>query len=373
TIRATSCCTPSAGPARRTAPATPPRSGSPRWWSRSARSRRRSPPSAWRPRTSCWPPRSPIRSSCRSTPRAPSRTSPTWRRRSARGWTGRASGSRPSGLSARSTCGTPCSSPRSPPRSPAARSTPRRSRPPRPPSNSATPPCTARTPASARPASRPSPSGSAGPACCRSPRPCPRSPPPPRHTRRHHRDRGRARQPDHPPRPEEPADHRHRQERVMTMFIPGSEIFSSRPIDPEELRRSLPMRLETHTVRPEKVDELDPLTYEVVRHRLWSVTDGMGEALKRMSGSPIVTDANDFDFAICDELGQEVQVGLYNTMLVGAVDLAIYWTLRHRAANPGIAEGDMFLCNDPWVGGGLHQNDVIVYQPVFHDGKLFAW
>ena len=159
----------------------------------------------------------------------------------------------------------------------------------------------------------------------------------------------------------------------MTMFIPGSEIFSSRPIDPEELRRSLPTGLETHTVRPEKVDELDPLTYEVVRHRLWSVTDEMGEALKRMSGSPIVTDANDFDFAICDELGQEVQVGLYNTMLVGAVDLAIYWTLRHRAANPGIAEGDMFLCNDPWVGGGLHQNDVIVYQPVFHDGKLFAW
>ena len=33
----------------------------------------------------------------------------------------------------------------------------------------------------------------------------------------------------------------------------------------------------------------------------------------------------------------------------------------------------MFLCNDPWVGGGLHQNDVIVYQPIFHDGKLFAW
>ena len=111
----------------------------------------------------------------------------------------------------------------------------------------------------------------------------------------------------------------------------------------------------------------------MVRHRLWSVTDEMGEALKRMSGSPIVTDANDFDFAISDELGQEVQVGLYNTMLVGAVDLAIYWTLRHRAVNPGIAEGDMFLCNDPWVGGGLHQNDVIVYQPVFHDGKLFAW
>jgi N-methylhydantoinase B len=87
----------------------------------------------------------------------------------------------------------------------------------------------------------------------------------------------------------------------MTMLIPGSEVFSSRPVDPEELRRSLPTGLMTHSVRAEKVGALDPLTCEVVRHRLWSVTDEMGEALKRMSGSPIVTDANDFDFAICDD------------------------------------------------------------------------
>jgi N-methylhydantoinase B len=139
------------------------------------------------------------------------------------------------------------------------------------------------------------------------------------------------------------------------------------------LAADLPESLPLHTVTQEQIDALDPLTYEVVRHRLWSVTDEMGEALKRMSGSPIVTDANDFDFAIGDEFGQEVQVGLYNTMLVGAVDLAVYWTLQNRARNPGIAEGDMFLCNDPWVGGGLHQSDVIVYQPIFYDGKLFAW
>ncbi|GAB90684.1 hydantoinase B/oxoprolinase family protein [Gordonia rhizosphera] len=159
----------------------------------------------------------------------------------------------------------------------------------------------------------------------------------------------------------------------MTAPIPGSEGFSSRPIDPAVLHRSLPPTLPVHTVTQEQIDAVDPLTYEVIRHRLWSVTDEMGEALKRMSGSPIVTDANDFDFAISDEVGQEVQVGLYNTMLVGAVDLAVYWTLQNRATNPGITEGDMFLCNDPWVGGGLHQSDVIVFQPVFYDGKLFAW
>lgn len=156
-------------------------------------------------------------------------------------------------------------------------------------------------------------------------------------------------------------------------MIPGSEVFASRPADPAALLRSLPAKLKVHTVTDEQVDALDPLTYEVVRHRLWSVTDEMGETLKRMSGSPIVTDANDFDFTINDEMGQQVQVGLYNTMLVGAIDLALTWTLQNRSDNPGIEEGDMFLCNDPWVGGGLHQNDVLVFQPVFHEGQLFAW
>ena len=40
----------------------------------------------------------------------------------------------------------------------------------------------------------------------------------------------------------------------MTMLIPGSEIFSSRPVDPDELRRSLPSGLQTHTVSQEQAD-----------------------------------------------------------------------------------------------------------------------
>lgn len=159
----------------------------------------------------------------------------------------------------------------------------------------------------------------------------------------------------------------------MTTPVAGSEKFSSRLVDLEALQEFAGQHVPMHTVTQEQIDAIDPLTYEVVRHRLWSVTNEMGQALMRMSGSPIVTDANDFDFALSDELGQEVQVGLYNTMLVGSVDMAIYWTLQHRVENPGIAEGDMFLCNDPWVGGGLHQNDAMVYQPVFWEGKLFGW
>ncbi|TCK22014.1 hydantoinase B/oxoprolinase family protein [Pseudonocardia endophytica] len=159
----------------------------------------------------------------------------------------------------------------------------------------------------------------------------------------------------------------------MTMPVPGSERFNGRPVPPDQLRERIAPTLELHDVPAEAVTDIDPLTYEVIRHRIWSITDEMGETLKKMSGSPGVTEANDFDFAICDELGQEVQVGLYNTGLVASMDLAIYWILQNRSANPGIEAGDMFLTNDPWVGGGLHQNDAAIIAPIFVDGELFAW
>lgn len=155
--------------------------------------------------------------------------------------------------------------------------------------------------------------------------------------------------------------------------VPGSEVFSSRIRTREQLQNSIPDTLLLHHADPKEVEELDALSYEVIRHRLWAITDLMGQALKKMSGSLVVTDCNDFDVAITDQYGDIVQVGPYNTELAASVDLAIKWILENRAVNPGIYDGDMFLCNDPWVGGGLHQNDVAVLAPFFHEGKLFGW
>ncbi|GHE08267.1 hydantoinase B/oxoprolinase family protein [Klenkia taihuensis] len=155
--------------------------------------------------------------------------------------------------------------------------------------------------------------------------------------------------------------------------VAGSEKFANLPVGAEETRRAVGDSLRLHDVASSVVEGLDPLTYEVVRHRLTSITEEMGEALKRMSGSVVVTDCNDFDAAIMDEVGDVVQVGLYNTELAASLDMAANWTLRNRCARPGIAPGDMFLCNDPWVGGGLHQNDTSLFAPLFVDGELFCW
>ena len=159
----------------------------------------------------------------------------------------------------------------------------------------------------------------------------------------------------------------------MASKIPGADEFTSRPLPRAELLAQISPTLPLHTIDDEQAEQVDALTYEVVRHRLWAITQEMGETLRRMSGSHVVTESNDFNFSICDELGEQVQVGTYNIGLIGSMDLAITWTLRHRSDNPGIAEGDMFLCNDPWIGGGLHQNDAAILAPIFHEGELFGW
>lgn len=155
--------------------------------------------------------------------------------------------------------------------------------------------------------------------------------------------------------------------------VAGSDAFTSREISIDELRRKIHPRLRLHTIDDTEIDKVDALTYEVIRHRIWSVTEEMGQTLRRMSGSPAVTEANDYGFAISDEFGQEVQVGLFNLGIVAAMDLAVYWILQYRSENPGIEPGDMFLTNDPWIGGGMHQNDTAIIAPIFWEGELFGW
>lgn len=154
--------------------------------------------------------------------------------------------------------------------------------------------------------------------------------------------------------------------------IAGSERFAYHP-KPVGVTRARAKGVVLHTISEADIQTVDPLTYEVVRHRLAAIAEEMADGLKRMSGSVVVTDCNDFGSIILDESGEAVVVGLYNTQLAASVDMAVKWTLENRSERPGIHAGDMFLCNDPWVGGGIHQNDVTIMAPLVHAGEVFAW
>lgn len=118
--------------------------------------------------------------------------------------------------------------------------------------------------------------------------------------------------------------------------------------------------------------EIDPVTYEVVRHNLWNINEEHGSTIQRISGSPVAVYAIDLNPSILTEDAEFVYFGPFMQYMSGVTDTQVKWTLEYRSENPGIRDGDMFIANDPWVGAA-HQSDVMLLCPVFHGDELFCW
>ncbi|MBF0277041.1 MAG: hydantoinase B/oxoprolinase family protein [SAR324 cluster bacterium] len=138
-------------------------------------------------------------------------------------------------------------------------------------------------------------------------------------------------------------------------------------VPPEKLRIS--DRLKLHR---EWEQNIDPVTYEVIRHNLWNINEEHGATIQRISGSPIAMYALDLNPSLLTEDAEFIYFGPYMQYMSGVTDTQVKWILENRSENPGIQEGDMFLANDPWVGAA-HQMDVMLICPVFHEGELFCW
>ena len=116
----------------------------------------------------------------------------------------------------------------------------------------------------------------------------------------------------------------------------------------------------------------DPVTFEVIWHRLLDITEEMGIKYMRTSGSPIVVGGYDASTGISLPDGQIVAIGPYITTQGTVLALIARSVLEQCMKNPGIGRGDMFMCSDPYLGA-THQSDVATVAPAFHDGELTAW
>jgi N-methylhydantoinase B len=134
-----------------------------------------------------------------------------------------------------------------------------------------------------------------------------------------------------------------------------------------------PLRIDgSLSIWDEPLPEVDPITFEVIRHNLWHINEEHGETIVKVSGSPIAVFGQDFNPCLMDERGDYVFFGPYYQVHSGMQDLTVKWILENRSSNPGISDGDMWLHNDPWVGT-THQSDAATMCPVFVDGRLFCW
>ncbi|MCP4682873.1 MAG: hypothetical protein GY864_11115, partial [Desulfobacterales bacterium] len=118
--------------------------------------------------------------------------------------------------------------------------------------------------------------------------------------------------------------------------------------------------------------EVDPITYEIVKHRIWYAGLSLGETLKKVSGTIVTAEANDLSSYITLEDGAPVFLGPYVVFHSGNSDLIISNTIKLNKEDPGIYDHDMFFLNDPWLGP-CHQPDCAIVAPIFVDDELFCW
>src|SRR5437762_11363574 len=108
---------------------------------------------------------------------------------------------------------------------------------------------------------------------------------------------------------------------------------------------------------------IDPITFEVVRHKLQAITDEQAITLKSISGSPVVTDATDFNNGLYLADGSIVTMGPQVIFHTGTMSTVIRSIIERFEEKPGIREGDMFILNDPYHVP-IHQRDLSLAAPI---------
>lgn len=119
------------------------------------------------------------------------------------------------------------------------------------------------------------------------------------------------------------------------------------------------------------VTVVDPVGLEVLRSRLEAIGEEAAAALERTAISPVVTESKDYSCTILDGDGRLIIGAGQIQFHFGAAAHAVRSTIARYA--DVIADGDVFIANDPHHGGGLHPQDVMVQRPVFVDGTRVAW
>jgi N-methylhydantoinase B len=118
--------------------------------------------------------------------------------------------------------------------------------------------------------------------------------------------------------------------------------------------------------------KVDAVTVEIIGNLLLSIAEEVGVVLIKSSYSSNIKERHDCSAAVFDARGNLVAQAEHIPMHLGSM-LDSIQAIIARYTFGDINEGDMFIANDPYKGGGSHLPDIVVAAPVFAGDKLIAW
>ena len=95
-------------------------------------------------------------------------------------------------------------------------------------------------------------------------------------------------------------------------------------------------------------------------------------SVMRVSGSPVVAEGGEAMFAVYDAYGWTSSLACGLLLHVIGTEGFMREILEVQSEFPGIFEGDVFMYNEPSIGG-IHACDQWSGTPIFHGGELIGW
>ena len=116
---------------------------------------------------------------------------------------------------------------------------------------------------------------------------------------------------------------------------------------------------------------VDPITFEILSHRLYQIAKEMGTTLERVGGTVNTTQQKDYMAALYRADGEILSAGESIGMHMACGGFAVKKILE-RFGHDGVGPDDVFLLNDPYVAA-VHQSDLFMISPIHYQGRLVAW
>ncbi|HMM55358.1 MAG TPA: hydantoinase B/oxoprolinase family protein [Candidatus Desulfobacillus sp.] len=116
--------------------------------------------------------------------------------------------------------------------------------------------------------------------------------------------------------------------------------------------------------------KIDPILLSVYARTFKSITDEMSISMEQTTRSPILCEAKDYVTGLYDGDGNMLEQT--ENLPILAFSLAPVCKYIKQYYGDDLHPGDVIFHNDVFSLGNQN-NDVAVYKPIFHSGKLVAW
>ncbi len=118
--------------------------------------------------------------------------------------------------------------------------------------------------------------------------------------------------------------------------------------------------------------KVNPVTLDIVKDSLIAVSNEVFYAFARTSMSPIIYETLDYASGIADAKGRLLTQGNGACGFIGLIAPMIQEIIA-KYGKDNMHPGDVFLINDPYMGGGTHLSDIGMVMPVFYGDELLAF